>query len=30
MASVIVRNKAKNRLSKILEQSYVDYGQTTR
>lgn len=29
MASVIVRNKAKNRLSKILEQSYLDYGQTT-
>jgi len=29
MASVIIRNKAKNRLAKILEQSYVDYGQTT-
>lgn len=29
MASVIVRNKAKNRLAKILEQSFFDYGQTT-
>ena len=29
MASVIVRNKAKNRLAKILEQSFIDYGQTT-
>lgn len=29
MASVIIRNKAKNRLAKILEQSFFDYGQTT-
>ena len=29
MASVIVRNKAKNRLAKMLEQSFFDYGQTT-
>ena len=29
MAEVIVRNKAKIRLAKILEAAYTDYGQTT-
>ena len=29
MAEVIIRNKAKKRLAKILEAAYTDYGQTT-
>lgn len=29
MAEVIIRNKVKNRLAKILESAYTDYGQTT-
>ena len=29
MAEVIIRNKAKIRLAKILEAAYTDYGQTT-